>query len=324
MKAAKGAIQILALSLVCGLCSEGFSQSFPTKPIKYIVPFAAGGNTDIMARLISKPLEKEIGGKIFVENIPGGSTKVGTAECEKARPDGYTIMQATELTWLGVYFSKSANYKFWEKLTPLANMATESYGFYEVRAESPFKTWADLVKYGKENPGKLTCGISSRGVYDLMIDDVERSYGIQVKHVPFTGAGPGGVALLGGHIDFRFCVASEAITMLRAGKTRGLAIQTEKRLPLIPEVPTFKEMGHDVMNVTATRSIWGPPNMPKNLVDLYARAIEKSTKDPEFLKTVEETFVSKVEFRPGPKMMEVVKGFEKQLGAKLAEFYSKE
>ncbi len=324
MKTAKVAIPILTLILFFGLTCDGFSQSFPTKPIRYIVPFAAGGGADTLVRFFSKPLEKELGVKVFVEAIPGGSTKIGTAECEKARPDGYTIMHATELAWLGVYFSKSASYKFWEKLTPLANIATESYGLYEVRAESPFKTWADLVKYGKENPGKLTVGISSRGVYDLMLDDVARSYGIQFKHVPFTGSAPTGVALLGGHIDFRFCSISEAITMLRAGKTRGLATQTETRLPHVPDVPTFKEMGHDVMNMTATRSIWAPPNMPKNLVDIYERAIEKSTKDPEYIKMVEEVFGCKVEFRPGPKVLEVVRGFEKQLGVKLAEFYSKE
>ena len=168
------------------------AKNFRQNPSDTLFHSRPAVDTDIMARLISKPLEKVLGAKIFVENMPGGSTKVGTAECEKAKPDGYTIMQATELTWLGVYFSKASNYKYWETLTPLANIATESYGFYEVRAESPFKTWADLVKYGKENPGKLTCGISSRGVYDLMLDDVAKSYGIQFKHVPFTGAGPGG------------------------------------------------------------------------------------------------------------------------------------
>lgn len=324
MRRSKIAIPLVTIILIFGLASGAFSQSFPTKPIRYIVPFAAGGNTDIMARLIAKPLEKELGTKIFVENIPGGSTKVGTVECQKAKPDGYTIMQVTEMTWLGVYASKSVDYKFWEKLTPLGNEATESYGFYEVRAESPFKTWADLVKYAKENPGKLTVAISSRGVYDLMLDDVARSFGIDFKHIPFTGGGPGGVAMLGGHVDWRFCVPSEAITMISAGKTRGLAVQTEKRLPLFPNVPTFKEMGHDVMTVTATRSIWGPPNMPKNITDIYSRAIEKATRDPEFVKTVEETLGSKVEFRPGPKMLEVVRGFDKQLGEKLAEFYSKQ
>jgi tripartite-type tricarboxylate transporter receptor subunit TctC len=318
----RGKMTIAALILLVFWFSGGaFGQKFPTKPIRFIVPFAAGGNTDIIARLIAKPLEKELGEKLFVENIPGGNTKVGAVQCQKALPDGYTIMQATPLTWIALYYSNAIDYKIWEKMTALGVDALEAYGFYEVRAESPFKTWADLVKFAKENPGKLTVGISSRGTYDIMLEDVARSFGIKFKHVPFTGAGPGGVALLGGHIDFRFCVASEAITMLRAGKTRGLAIQAEKRLAGIPEVPTFKEMGHDVMTATAIRAICGPPNMPKNLIDIYARAIEKSVRDPEYVKMVEDTFVSSAVFWSGAKLNEALKDHERRLGSKLTEFF---
>lgn len=323
MKTVKAAIPILVLFLFLVLNCDGFCQDFPSKSIKLIVPYAAGGDIDMIARLISKPLEKALGGKIYVELIPGGSGKVGTVECEKANPDGYTIVVNPELVWLGVYYSGAADHKFWETLTPLGNIASEPYGFYEVRAESPFKTWMDLLKYAKENPNKeLLCGLSTRGVFDIMLDDVERSFGVKFKHVPFTGGGPVGVALLGGHIDFRFTTGlSNSITFLRAGKTRGLAMQTEKRLSLIPDVPTFKEMGHDVMTVSATRSIWGPPNMPKNLVEIYTRAIEKATNDPEFKKSLEEDLAEHVDFRPPSKMLEAIRGFEKQLGPKLAEFY---
>jgi tripartite-type tricarboxylate transporter receptor subunit TctC len=314
-------ITLLFLCLILGQASLSFGQKFPTKPIRYIVPFAAGGGTDIVARLIAKPMEKELGQKIFVENIPGGSTKVGTMACMEAKPDGYTIMQATELGWLGAYYSKSFNSKVWEELTPLANIALEPFGFYFVRTESPFKTWADLVKYAKENPGKLTCGITGRGIYDIMGEEVTKAFGIEpLKRIPFTGGGPAIVALLGGHIDLHMGIASEAMPMLQAGKLRGLAIQTDKRLSQLPNVPTFKEMGHDVMKVTATRSIWGPPNMPKNIIDIYSKAIEKSIQDPEFVKPVEETFVHTVEFRPPSKMRDVVREFDKQFGPRLAEF----
>jgi tripartite-type tricarboxylate transporter receptor subunit TctC len=323
MRMTKLAVLFLSLSLVLGFACAGVAADFPTKPIRYIVPFPAGGGTDLYARLIAKPLERDLKTKIYVENIPGGSTKVGTMECMKAKPDGYTIMQASELAWLGVFYSKSIDFKIWEKLTPLGNIATQPYGLWEVRAESPLKTFADLLKAAKENPGKSSCGVSSRGVYDIMIEDVERAAGIQIKHVPFLGGGPSEVALLGGHIDFRVCVIADGAAMLHAGKTRGLAVQTEKRLPRLPDVPTLKELGYDVMTVTATQSIWGPPNMPQNIVNIFSKAIEKATKDPEFVKTVEETFLSKAEFRPGPKMTEVARDFDKQLGPKMAEFYSR-
>lgn len=323
MRRTKVTVLISSLFLVLGFACMGLAADFPTKPIRYIVPFPAGGGTDLYARLIAKPLEKELGTKVYVENIPGGSTKVGTMECMKAKPDGYTIMQATEMAWLGLYYSKSADSKIWEQLTPLGNIAVQPYGLWEVRAESPFKTFADLVKAAKGNPVKLTSGVSSRGVYDIMIEDVERVVGIQVKHVPFQGGGPSEVALLGGHIDFRVCVVADAAAMLQAGKTRGLGVQTEKRLPRLPDVPTLKELGYEVMTVMATQSIWAPPKMPQNIVNLFSRVIEEATRDPEFTKTVEETFLSKVEFRPGPKMMKVVRESDKQLGPKMAEFYSR-
>jgi putative tricarboxylic transport membrane protein len=199
---------------------------------------------------------------------------------------------------------------------------TQAFAFWEVRKESPFKTFADFVKAAKQTPGKLTCGISSRGTYDIMIADVERAAGIQIKHVPFLGGGPSGIALLGGHIDLRLCVPSEAITMLQAGKTRGLAVQVENRLPSLPDVPTFKDLGyHDVMTIVSTQSIWGPANLPQNIVNTLSKGIEKATKDPEFRKTMEETFVSKVEFRSGPKMTETTRNLDKQLGPLLIQFY---
>ena len=321
MKRTKTVTLFLSVLLVLGLTSLGFGADFPTKTIRYIVPFPPGGNTDIMARLIAKPLEKELGSKIYVENIPGGGTKVGTMECMKAKPDGYTIMQATEIAWIGIYYSKSLETKVWEKMTPIANTALEPIGLWEVRAESPFKTFADFVKAAKGNPGKLTVGTSSRGTFDVMLSSLQKAAGIELKIVPFTGGTPGTIALLGGHIDIKFGPPSEGVTNLRAGKTRGLAIQNDKRLPGLPDVPTIKECGYDALLVMATRTIWGPPNMPQNILNILSKAIEKSTKDPEFVKTVEETFVSKVEFRPGPKVMEAAKNMDKKLGAPLTEFY---
>jgi tripartite-type tricarboxylate transporter receptor subunit TctC len=322
MKRTSVLITIFFIFLILGQTLLSFGQQFPTKPIRLIVPFAAGGGTDIVARLIAKAMEKELGQKIFVENLPGGSTKVGTMAVMEAKPDGYTIMQASELTWLGGYYSNSFDSKVWEKMTPLANIALEPFGFYFVRTESPFKTWADLVKYSKENPGKqITCGISSRGAYDILGEEAAKSFGIPLfKRVPFTGGNPAIVALLGGHIDMHMGIASEAMTMLQAGKVRGLAIQTDKRLPQLPNVPTFKEMGHDVLKITATRSIWGPPNMPKNIIDIYSKAIEKATKDPEFAKPVEEIYVHTVEFRPPSKMLDAIKEYDRQIGPRLAEF----
>jgi tripartite-type tricarboxylate transporter receptor subunit TctC len=306
MKGTKTLTLFLTVLLVLGLASVGFVADFPTKPIRYIVP---------------KPLAKELGTKVYVENIPGGGTKVETFECMKAKPDGYTIMQATEIAWMGIYYSKSLDTKVWEKMTPIANTALESLCIFEVKVDSPFKTFADLVKAARENPGKLTVGTSSRGVLDIMLASVEKAARIKIKIVPFTGGGPGLVALLGGHIDVKFGSPSEAVGNIRAGKTRGLAVQADSRIPGLADVPTVKESGYDVLLVTATRTIWGPPNLPQNIVNVLSEAIEKSTKDPEFVKMVEETFINKIVFRRGPEVMEAARNMDKQLGPLLAEYY---
>ena len=149
-----------------------------------------------MARFSVKPLEKEFGTRVLVEYIPGGLTKLGTMECLKAKPDGYTIMQATELAWVSSYYAKLFDEKVW-KLTPIANLATEPVGLWEVRADSPFQSLPELIKAIKEKSVRLSIGISSSGVFDVMVMSVGKAAGVTFKHVPFTGAGPAGVALLG-------------------------------------------------------------------------------------------------------------------------------
>ncbi len=139
-----------------------------------------------------------------------------------------------------------------------------------------------------------------------------------MKFVPFAGAGPSKTALLGGHVDFRICQVTEAIEMIRAGKTRGLAINTDKRLGALPDVPTFRELG--IISLPAlTRSVWGPPKLPAEIVNIITRAIEKGTKDPEFVKLVETQFMYKAEYRAPARVFEEVDNFNKKYGPKLAE-----
>ncbi len=318
MKSIKVLAVILGVSFIVGLPTLGWVQEFPNKPIRMIIPYSAGGGTDILGRAFQRPLEKELGVKILVENIPAGSTKVGTMEGMKAKPDGYTLILISAQSWVGYYYSKTYETKVWEKLTPVGNITSEPYGFIEVRAESPFKTWADLAKAAKENPGKLTCGgPGAGGILEILFHEITKTANIQCKYVPFAGAGPTKIALLGGHVDFRICQPTESIAMIRAGKTRGLAVSTEKRFDPLPDVPTFKEAGiGEAMSLT--RGIWGPPNMSSRIVEILARAIEKATKDPEFVKLVEEELVFKVEFKTGQVIQKETVDFDKAVGPKFA------
>jgi tripartite-type tricarboxylate transporter receptor subunit TctC len=314
-------VVVLSLFFVFGLITPGFSEDFPKKPIRMIIAYSAGGGTDVLARAFQKPFEKELGTRILIENIPAGTTKVATMELMKAKPDGYTIILMPDRGWVAYYYSKTYDTKVWEKMAPIGNLTTEPYGFVEVRAESPYKTWADLVKAAKENPGKLTCGgPGAGGMMELIMNDITKAAGVETKYVPFAGAGPSKTALLGGHIDFRVCQPTEAITMIRAGKTRGLAVSTDKRMEALPDVPTFKELGIGE-SITLTRSIWGPWGLPGNIVNIITRAIERATKDADFIKVVEDQLLYTVEYRSPDKVMEGLEDFHKNWGQKLAESY---
>jgi len=316
---------ILALSLVwaLGVPSPGFAAEFPDRSIRMIVPYAAGGGNDVLARAFQVPLEAALGTKLVVENIQAGTTKMATLEVMKAKADGYTIIIMSDPAWVAYYYSGTYDDKVWEKLTPIANLTSEPYGFVEVRVESPYKTWADLVKAAKEKPGQLTCGgPGAGGMMELIMNTITQSAGVETRYVPFAGAGPSRIALLGGHTDFRVCQPTEAITMIRAGKTRGLAVSTDKRMEALPDVPTFKELKIGG-TITLTRSIWGPPKLPQKIVDTLTRAAEKAAKDPKFIKTIQDDLLYTVEYRPPKKLYDELVNFDKIWGEQLRASYKK-
>lgn len=301
----------------------GFSGEFPERPIRMIIAYSAGGGTDVLARAFQVPFEAALGTKIIVDNIPAGTTKVGTLEAMKAKPDGYTIILMPDPGWVAYYYSGTYDSKVWEKMTPIANLTTEPYGFVEIRAESPFRTWADLVKVAKEKPGQLTCGgPGAGGMMELIMMTITKSAGVETRYVPFAGAGPSRIALLGGHIDFRVCQPTEAISMIRAGKTRGLAVSSDRRMEDLPDVPTFKELGIGP-TVTLTRSIWGPLNLPSKIVETISKAAEKASKDPRFVKIIHDELLYTVEYRPAQKLIEETRNFDKTWGDLLRDSYKK-
>jgi tripartite-type tricarboxylate transporter receptor subunit TctC len=309
------------LFLILGLTSIGMAETFPSRTIRFIIPFPPGGGNDIVGRAIQRPLEKELGTKIIMENIPGGATKVATLEVLKAKPDGYTIMILPDHAWLGLYYSKTYDTKMWEKITPIASMTSEPWGFIETRTESPYKTWADFVKAAKANPGKLSCGSPySGGVMELIFAQMTKASGIEVTYVPFAGAGPAQVAMLGGHVDVRICMAPEAINMIKAGKSRGLVTAGEKRLKAIPDVPTFKELNLGE-SLYLTRSIWGPPNLPHNILNVISRGIEKAIQDPDFVKLIENDLMYTIAYSSGPKVLDDLRKFDSKYGPSLAASY---
>ena len=323
MKGGKIFLGLWSFVFLLAYVSDGLAQNFPTKPIRVIVPFSAGGSNDLIARALQKPLGKELKGTIVVEDIPAGTTKLGTLEVMKAEPDGHTLLFASHGALMGYFYSGTYDSKVWEKLTIIAQSGDMPYGFFEVRADSPFKTWADLVSFAKRNPGKLTCGgPGAGGVMNLNVIETAKAAGIEVKYVPFAGGGPSGTALLGGHVDYRVCLPPEAYPNIKAGKTRGLAISYGKRLPEMPDVPTFKELGLMDVIPPISYDFWGPPNLPPNLVNQISRAVEKAVKDPEYLDFCKRMVYQPV-FKDAKMLREDIKFFEEKVGPKLEAAFPK-
>jgi tripartite-type tricarboxylate transporter receptor subunit TctC len=311
---------VLGLLFLFSWDTIGMAADFPEKPIRIIIPYSAGPGNDLNARTFQPFFEKYLGQRILIDNIPAGTTKVGTMELIKAKPDGYTLILSSSEAWIGYYYSKTYNFKPWEQMVPIGTLTVSPYALVEVRTESPFKTWGDLVKAAKENPGKLTCGSSgSGGMPELIMNDITEAAGIKTIYVPFAGAAPCGTALYGGHIDFRLCQPSTAAAMLIAGKSRGLAVSTDKRMETLPDVPTFKELGIGG-TVYLSCGIWGPPNLPSHIVNTVTKAIEKGTKEREFIKII--TQRSQIVLYRSPEELKAhMQNFENEFGPKLAKMY---
>lgn len=307
--------------MVLALAQPAAAQTYPSKPVRIIVPFAAGGANDLSARAIQIPLGKILGGTVIVENIAGASTKIATEQLIKAEPDGHTLMLAGHLALMGYYYSFAVEEKYWHRMTILGETGNFPWGMLETRADAPFKTWKELVEYAKKNPGKLSAGgPAPGGMMNMIVLETAKSAGIDVTYIPFKGGGPSGQALLGGHVEYRVAQPSEVYPNVKAGKTRALAVAGPKRMEEMPDVPTLRELGIAFDVPPFGFDFWGPANMPPALADRISKAIEQAVKDPAFIEA-SKVLVYKPEFTGPDKLKESIRNFEQNIGPKMAEMF---
>ncbi len=280
---------LLLAALAAGGCAqqsgggEG-AASYPEEQIQYVIPFDPGGESDITARLQQKALEKALGQTVVVSNREGGGGSVGWSElANRAKPDGYTIMGANLPHILlqplarddAGYETDQIKWAYIFESTPDALV---------VSGKSPYKTLDDFVKAAKSQ--KLTAGGSSDFSANHMGTlKLNRAAGIDVTYVPFTGTADATPALLGGQVDALMSYNTEALDLQKQG-AKVLAVASEERLPELPDVPTFEELGYDVIE-GAWRGVALPPDTPDEIVQKVADAFEEVNKDPEFKQKME-------------------------------------
>jgi len=267
-----------------------FSSTYPKRAVTVIVPWGAGGGSDIVARMLADGLKKIFNVPFVVENKPGAAGEIGIVSVVNAKPDGYTIGVGinvpSSLTLLIQKPEGERTYKM-EDLTRIANLDTDP-SIIMVHSDSPFDSLDDFIEYAKENPNELSIAHTGPGGDDHLAQvKFEIVAGIKLKGVTYEGAAGQLGDLAGRHVDAAAVNVSQVKSLMDAGQIKPLAVMSEERVSLLPEVPTFKELGLDVIN-DLTRGVAGPAGLSEEIVTTLVNAIEKVlTEDQEFIKRAE-------------------------------------
>ncbi len=270
------AVRIATLATALFVPLSVFAQGFPNKPIRLIVPFAAGGTTDIVARIVADQMGRELGQAVIIENRGGGGGSIGANEVAKATPDGYTLGVATVST---MAVNPAANPKIpYNNLTdfiPVTNFVTVP-NILAVHPSVPAKDIKEFIALLKKNPGKYSFATSgTAGIGHMMGELFLSASGTDMVHIPYKGAGPAINDVLGGQVPVLFDNLPSSKAHIDAGSFRLLAVAAPKRLAAYPNIPTFAEIGMKEVNDPAWYGLVAPAKTPKEIVDkLYAAAVK--------------------------------------------------
>jgi len=272
----------MALALACAAFAAPLAQAseaiqWPTRPVTLVVPFPAGGLSDVIGRQLAVLLQQELGQTVIVDNKAGAATAIGAAFVARAPKDGYTLLLSSGSTFTVLpHLNDKLQYKLAD-FDPVAMVCVAPYVFV-VRKDFPAQTLGEFVAYAKKDPGKVNNATTGQGsMVHLLGEVVASSLGIQMTQVHYKGTSPLTIDMIGGVVDATEDTMGSALPNIQAGKYRALAMMTDKRQAVLPEVPTFKELGYPSVIGETLYAVFAPAGTPKPIVDKLNATLRKIT-----------------------------------------------
>ncbi|MGF6528085.1 tripartite tricarboxylate transporter substrate binding protein BugE [Variovorax sp. PvP013] len=280
------------------LCTLAFTASaavlaqpaYPSKPIRLIVPFAAGGTTDIIARVVSEPLGRELGQAVIVDNKSGAGGTIGATEAMRAKPDGYTLSVATvSTTATNPAITPRFPYNPETDFVPIINIAATP-NIVAVNPKFPAKNYEEFVEELRKNPNKYSYASTGTGSITHMLMELYKSMaGVQMTHIPYRGAGPASNDVVANQVSMNLDNLPSSLPFIKDGRLVPIVVAAPQRLAVLPQVPTFKEVGLEPVNRMAYYGIVGPRGTSREVVDRINSALKKVLTDPAVMRRIENT-----------------------------------
>ena len=278
-------LQVLAAAALCTLGATAQAQTYPTKTVRIIVPFAPGGGSDFIARAVAPSLTKALGQQFVVDNRPGAGSTLGSEIALKSPADGYTLLLVSGSYTTSPSLYKNMKYDALNDMTPVVQTENGPY-VVTVHPSLPAKTVKDLVAIAKSKPGQLNyASTGNGGITHLSAELFAMRTGIKITHIPYKGTGPGVIDTIAGNTQMMIAAVSAVIGHIGNGRLRGLAVSSPKRLPALPNMPTVMEGGINYQ-VNNWHGIIAPKGTPKAVIDKLNGEVNKAINDPDFAKRI--------------------------------------
>jgi tripartite-type tricarboxylate transporter receptor subunit TctC len=267
-------------AMVSGVQAQTSAQSYPVKPIRIIVPFPAGGTSDILARAVGQKLGEEWKQQVIVDNRPGAGANIGAELAAKAAPDGYTLLLASTIHTINPSLYPKLGYDPIRDFTPVTLIAATSQ-VLAVHNSVPVRTVKELIAYAKRRPGELNYSSAGSGSQPHLTAELFKSMtGINIVHVPYKGAPPAMIDLLAGQVALTFATAPSAVPHVKGGKLRALGVSTAQRITALPQVPTIAEAGVPGFEASGSNGLVGPAGLPPAIVERLNASVTRIVKEP--------------------------------------------